>query len=62
MGVWGAKPVVSLAEDHSFGCLDLALPEVTCRSIFSCCHGQHWAEHPQGLCIPGGRDDSVQAG
>lgn len=41
MGVWGAKPVVSLAEDHSFGCLDLALPEVTCLSILSCCHGQH---------------------
>lgn len=29
----GAKPVVSLAEDHSFECLDLALPEVTCQSI-----------------------------
>jgi hypothetical protein len=25
--------VVSLAEDRSFGCLDLALPEVTCQSI-----------------------------
>lgn len=25
--------MVSLAEDHSFGCLDLALPEVTCQSV-----------------------------
>lgn len=28
----GARPVVSLAEDLSCGCLDLALPGVTCQS------------------------------
>lgn len=32
MGV-GKRPVVSLDKDHSFGCLDLALPKVTCQSI-----------------------------
>lgn len=47
--------MVSLTEDHSFGCLDLALPEVVCQSTAasSAAVMASTGQGIQSLCIMG---------